>query len=214
MQPTFPLFWTSSNLNIITMVVPKEICDKYTELQILQKSLVVVDFFSCLYDRYEARLMRYIKRLTHSSDAEAEDILQESFIQIWKNLHGFDQNLKLSSWIYRIVHNQAVSAFRKKKSFGKDENQPWDNRLDASIPDDAPLADGEEALGLDLNMHGVLEQMPLPYKEVLVLKFLENMSYEEISDVLKLPEGTVATRINRAKKAFRKLAEAQQIKFV
>ena len=53
----------------------------------------------------------------------------------------------------------------------------------------------------------MLGELPLKYKEVLVLKFLENMSYEEISDVLKIPEGTVATRINRAKKAFRQLAE-------
>ena len=59
----------------------------------------------------------------------------------------------------------------------------------------------------DRHIHEILDQLPLKYKEVLVLKFLESMSYEEISDILKIPEGTVATRINRAKKAFRKLTE-------
>ncbi len=196
------------------MVVPKEICDKHSELQILQKSLVEVDFFSCLYERYEARLMRYIKRLSHVSEVEAEDILQESFIQIWRNLRAFDQSLKLSSWIYRIVHNQVISSFRKKKSYHKDDVQAWDDSLDATMPDDTPLADAAEDLDIDFTTHEILEQMPMAYKEVLVLKFLENMSYEEISDVLKMPEGTVATRINRAKKTFRKLANARQINFV
>jgi RNA polymerase sigma-70 factor (ECF subfamily) len=60
-------------------------------------------------------------------------------------------------------------------------------------------------------MRQVLSQLPLKYSEVLVLKFLENMSYEEISDVLKIPEGTVATRMNRAKKAFSTLLPKNQI---
>jgi RNA polymerase sigma-70 factor (ECF subfamily) len=197
------------------MIVPKEICDKYTEQQLLQKSLVEVDFFSCLYDRYEARLLRYIKRLTQVSGAEAEDILQESFINIWRNLRSFDQSLKLSSWIYRIVHNQVISSFRKKKSYHKDETQAWDDSLDTILPDDTPLADADgELLDTAFATHEVLELLPMPYKEVLVLKFLENMSYEEISDVLKLPEGTVATRINRAKKTFRKLADGRHFNFV
>lgn len=195
------------------MVVPKEICDKYSEMEIIQKALVEVDFFSCLYERYEARLLRYIKRLTHATNMEAEDILQESFINIWKNLHAFDQGLKLSSWIYRIVHNQAVSGLRKKLSYGKDEAMEWDETLNASIPDETPGNGLEDLPDLDQSAHAVLEQLPLPYKEVLVLKFLENMSYEEISDVLKMPEGTVATHINRAKKAFRHLAEAQHVSF-
>lgn len=195
------------------MVVPKEICDRFSELEIIQKSLSEVDYFSCLYERYEARLMRYIKRLAHVTDTEAEDILQESFISIWKNLHAFDQSLKLSSWVYRIVHNQALSAFRKKKSYGKDNKVAWDDALNANLPDDTTLADAGEMQNIDLSLHEVLEQLPLPYKEVLMLKFLENMGYEEISDVLKIPEGTVATRINRAKKAFKLLAEAQHISF-
>lgn len=195
------------------MVVPKAICDKYSELEIIQRALEEVDYFSCLYERYEARLLRYIKRLAKLSDAEAADVLQEAFINIWKNLRGFDQSLKLSSWIYRIVHNQALSAFRKKKSFGKEDKATWDEGLAAQLPDQAPLADSLEMDDLDLSTHEVLDRMPLHYKEVLVLKFLESMSYEEISDVLKLPEGTVATRINRAKKAFRELAEAQHLDF-
>lgn len=182
----------------------KEICRELSDLELIRKSLEQVEFFSCLYERYEDQLLRYVRRL--GVGEEAEDVLQEAFINIWKNLHAFDQSLKLSSWLYRIVHNQAVSCIRKKKSFGKDQKAVFDEQRLADLPDEP----GTEARDLleekEQLTHALLDQLPLPYKEVMVLKFLEDMSYEEISDILKIPEGTVATRINRAKKAFRELS--------
>jgi RNA polymerase sigma-70 factor (ECF subfamily) len=187
------------------MLTPKFICDELSDLDILRKSLVAVDYFSCLYDRYEKQLLRYVKRVAFATDEEAADILQEAFIKIWRNLNAFDQRLKLSSWLYRIVHNEAISFVRKKKSYGKDLRVSWDENLYAEIPDEPGAAD--ELENRDKLTHRLLAQLPESYREVLVLKFLENMGYEEISDILKIPEGTVATRINRAKKAFRNLAE-------
>ncbi|NUQ25897.1 MAG: RNA polymerase sigma factor [Saprospiraceae bacterium] len=141
--------------------------------------------------------MRYIKNLAPVSHDEAEDILQDSFISIWKHLNEFDNRLNLSSWIYRIVHNQTISALRKRKSFGKDRTVAIEEATEV-------VADIERDAGINKEelIRKVLDQLPLMYKEVLVLKFLENMRYEDISDILKIPEGTVATRINRAKKAF------------
>jgi RNA polymerase sigma-70 factor (ECF subfamily) len=189
------------------MLTPKFICDGLSDLEIIRKSLEVVDYFSCLYERYEEKLMRYIKRVAFATDEEAADILQESFIKIWKNLNAVDQSLKLSSWIYRIVHNEAISFLRQKKSFGKNQNIPWDDTRYAELPDDTLPEAAEELEYRDKLTHRILAQLPEQYKEVLILKFLENMSYEEISDILKIPEGTVAIRINRAKKIFRKHAE-------
>ncbi|MEZ4934919.1 MAG: sigma-70 family RNA polymerase sigma factor [Saprospiraceae bacterium] len=195
------------------MIISKQICDGFSDLEIIQKSLEEIDFFSCLFERYEEKMLRYIKRVAIVTREEAEDILQESFIKIWKNLHAFDQSLKLSSWIYRIVHNQTISSLRKKKSYGKDQQVELNESLFAE------MAEGKEGLSeTDLAerealTERILSQLPLPYKEVLVLKFLENMSYEEISDVLKIPEGTVATRINRAKKGFREISNRQFVSF-
>lgn len=186
----------------------KEICRQLSDLEIVRKALEEVDFFSCLYDRYEERLLRYIRRL--GVVEEAEDVLQEAFINIWKNLNGFDPGLKFSSWVYRIVHNQAVSAIRKKKSYGKDQQEIFDESRFADLPGDLADEEAEETEEQDRHTHDLLDLLPLPYKEVMVLKFLEDMSYEEISDILKIPEGTVATRINRAKKAFRQLSEQFQ----
>jgi RNA polymerase sigma-70 factor (ECF subfamily) len=182
----------------------KKICQELSDLEIIQKSIEQVDYFSCLYERYEEQLLRYIKRLGGVTNEEAEDILQEAFVKIWKNLHAFDQNLKLSSWLYRIVHNQAISYVRKKKSYGKDQKIAFDETDHASPPHSHQDQLMELDIETDLDIRAVLEELPLKYKEVIVLRFLENMSYEEISDVLKIPEGTVAARLNRAKKAFRK----------
>lgn len=190
----------------------KDICRQLSDLEIIHKSLEQVDYFSCLYERYEASLLRYVKRMGVVAEEEAQDVLQEAFIKIWKNLHAFDSSLKLSSWLYRIVHNQAISCLRKKQSFGKGQKTDFDEGLLAHIPNDDSGEDSPEALEeKDQHTRELLDQLPLPYKEVMVLKFLEGLSYEEISDVLKIPEGTVATRINRAKKAFRKLSSQPSI---
>lgn len=120
------------------MLIPKAICESLTDQEIIQKSLAEVDYFSCLFSRYEPRLLRYLKRMADLTEPEAEDILQEAFIKIWKNLHAFDQDMKLSSWIYRIVHNEAISSMRKKKSFKKDQMTVWDESRLTGIPDDDP----------------------------------------------------------------------------
>lgn len=185
------------------MLVSKVICDELNDQDIVRKALAEeMDYFSCLYERYAARLRRYIRRLTLTSEEEAADILQEAFIRIWTHLHDYDSRFSLSTWLYRIVHNQAISFLRRKKAFGRDQTIPWNETLLPDVADDDG-ADTAEALQLqDRRTHAVLAQLPLPYQEVLLLKFFENMTYEEISDVLKIPEGTVATRINRAKKVF------------
>ncbi|MCK6695085.1 MAG: RNA polymerase sigma factor [Thermoanaerobaculia bacterium] len=188
------------------MLVPKHICDGLNDLEIIRQSLKTVDYFSCLYERYEEKLLRYIKRISFTTDDEAADILQEAFIKIWKNLNAFDQSLKLSSWIYRIVHNEAISFLRQKKSYGKGHTTPWHDDLYVLLPDETEGVAAEELEDRDKFTHRILAQLPPPYQEVLVLRFLENMSYEEISDILKIPEGTVAIRLNRAKKIFREYA--------
>jgi RNA polymerase sigma-70 factor (ECF subfamily) len=182
------------------MRVTEKICDELSDLEIVRQSLQDVEYFMCLYNRYEPKLLRYIHRISFSSKEEAEDILQEAFIKIWRNLHDFDQGLKLSSWIYRIVHNETVSFWRKKTSYGKDQVLELDESIFESEVEVFEEEDEQENKAIVIQE--VLQLLPIKYREVLVLKFFEMMSYEEISDVLKIPEGTVATRINRAKKAF------------
>ena len=190
------------------MLIAKKICDQLSDLEIVQKSLSDVDYLSCMYDRYEAKLLRYITRISSIPDDEAEDILQESFIKIWRNLNSYDPSIKLSSWLYRIVHNETISQWRKKTGSGKYSVVEMPKHLYEQMQDEFMIPGLYEE---NANMiQKVLEEMPVKYKEVLVLKFFEKLNYEEISDVLKIPEGTVATRLNRAKKTFIKISKARK----
>lgn len=193
------------------MIPNNEICHELSDREIVSHSLVDTDYFICLYERYEPRLLRYVQRITMAGEEQAKDILQEAFIKIWQNLHGFNPNMKLSSWIYRIVHNETISYWRNNKSYGKDRKVKLDDNLLTDTIDDIESED--DTAKNEFLTHEVLDLLPIQYKTILILKFIEDMSYQEISDVLKIPEGTVATRINRAKKRFVKMASDNHISF-
>ena len=109
------------------MLVKEEVCKNLSDEEIIKKSLLEIDYFACLYNRYDKKLLRYIKRLSMTSEEEANDILQDSFIKIWRNINNYDSNLKFSSWVYRIVHNETVTHYRKNVSFGKNNTVKIDN---------------------------------------------------------------------------------------
>jgi len=157
-----------------------------------------VDYFKCLYNRYENGFLIYIRRISLVSAQEAEDILQDSFVKIWRSLHGFDTNLKLSSWMYRIIHNETISYWRKSQSFGKDKLFDVDDSIFELKEQDGEGLDMENQ---SVDLHISLKNIKVKYREILILKYFEGFSYQEISDILKIPEGTVATRLNRAKLA-------------
>ncbi len=182
-----------------------------TDEKLVQLSLEDVDWFGLLVERYEERLKRYILRISSFPIETVEEILQDVFLKTWKNLNGFSGSVKFSSWIYRIAHNETISAFRKAKARGHDQQVELDEEL--FIPD---KNDFVREFDQKLTAHKIqktLEQLPEKYREVLVLKFLEDQSYEEIADILHCPMGTVATLISRAKKQFRTVSEKQNIHF-
>jgi RNA polymerase sigma-70 factor (ECF subfamily) len=193
------------------MKISKANCDQLSDPEVVRRSLDNIDYFGCLYDRYAKRLIQYITNLSNTPEEEAEDILQEAFIKIWANLNEYDSSLKLSSWLYRIVHNETISYIRKKGSYGKNNLIQLDDIILNDLYEDLRMeSDKEEIFTLTGK---VLNMMPEKYRQYLILKFIEKLSYEEISDILKVPEGTVATRINRAKKLFKKIADKEHISF-
>jgi RNA polymerase sigma-70 factor (ECF subfamily) len=107
------------------------------------------------------------------------------------------------------VHNETISFHRKKQSYGKNNVLPIDEIQLQDFQAELNLATDE--IDKHKLTYKVLDKMPLKYKECIVLKYFEGMSYEEISDILKIPEGTVAIRINRAKKIFKKIVTKDHI---
>jgi len=184
-------------------------CNDIPDKDLVKKSLLDSFYFSCLYYRYETELQRYIKRISNVSEEEISDILQESFIKIWKNLNDYNNEITLSSWIYRIVHNQTISHWRKLQSFGKANKVSYEAYFSEATSQETELTNEPN----EKKIQKIIHQLPINYQSVLVLRYFENKNYEEISDILKIPEGTVATRLNRAKKFFTKLAKTNNISF-
>lgn len=152
-----------------------------------------------IINRYKDKLMRYALYLTGDDD-KAADVVQESFIKAYINLNGFDIKKKFSSWIYRIAHNEAMNVLNKdKKQLPLNEDIDFDSGV--SLEDDLVRKE------LQIKAQNCLEQMPVLYREPLTLYFLEEKSYEEISDILRIPIGTVGTRISRAKILMKKICQ-------
>ena len=186
--------------------------DKKTDEELVGLILENQDCFLYLVRRYEKKLFRYISRISNLSKDDIEDLLQDIFIKIYKNLNGFDTELKFSSWIYRITHNEVISNYRKYKNKAKIISFDKDGRFIKNIADKLDIEKDLSLIDLKELTSEVLNNMDIKYRDVLVLKFLEMKNYREISDILKKPEGTVATLINRAKKQFLKILEKEQIK--
>jgi RNA polymerase sigma-70 factor (ECF subfamily) len=184
-----------------------EDCHKMTDEQLVELTLEKQDYFRCIVERYEDKLSRYILRITSVSKEDVEDILQDVFISVYKNLNGFNSNLKFSSWIYRITYNRVVSSWRRAKNtpiiFKNEDNLELFNAI---ISNDDVV---QELVNKDTKkvVTKILNKLKKEYRTVLVLKFLEDKSYLEISDILKKPMGTVATLISRAKGQFREVVE-------
>lgn len=187
-------------LYTISMQKLEQYQDK-TDEELVVLTLKNQDCFLYLMRRYEKKLSRYIMRISNVDKDEAEDILQETFIRTYQNLNDFDTSLKFSSWIYRITRNQAISNYRKTKT------RPQQTALDADnlrhLASDLDIVRETDSKYLKDNIYHILNKMEMKYREVLILKFLEEKEYKEISDILKKPMGTIATLINRAKKQFK-----------
>ncbi len=171
-----------------------------TDEELISRTLENPEAYEHIMARYEPKLMRYVLRLAAFSKEEADDVLQETFIKTYQNLNEYDRSFKFSSWIYRIAHNEAVNALRKMNRSPRTVESEEQERIMERLTDSLDLEHE-----LDNKLHremllAALEKLDRKYRDVLILKFLEEKSYEEISDILQKPVGTVGTLINRARK--------------
>ncbi|WP_141434443.1 RNA polymerase sigma factor SigW [Bacillus sp. 03113] len=138
---------------------------------------------------------------------EAEDIAQEAFIRAYVNISSFNINLKFSTWLFRIATNLCIDRIRKKKP---------DYYLDAEVAGTEGLTmysqiaaetslpeDDVESLELQETIQKEISKLPEKYRSVIVLKYIEELSLNEISEILDLPLGTVKTRVHRGREALR-----------
>ncbi|HBB02184.1 MAG: ECF subfamily RNA polymerase sigma factor, RNA polymerase sigma-70 factor, ECF subfamily [Candidatus Peregrinibacteria bacterium GW2011_GWF2_38_29] len=174
--------------------------EKFTDEEIVEKVRSVdQEFYVVIMERYQNKLLRYAMNITGDEDT-AVDVVQESFIKAFINLKSFDLKKKFSSWIYRIVHNEAMNSVKKYL-----KETPLPDHIDSQSDED--LEDDFKQKETVAKVKKCLKKIPLLYSEPLSLYFIEEKSYEEISDILRIPMGTVAIRINRAKKLMKNICQ-------
>lgn len=189
-----PLFYYTPCMEQLRTLPP-------SDEEIVRLTLQNPNQYGVLMERYEAKLRRYIVRLGVRTIEDQEDVLQEIFIKAYRNLNSFDTSLSFSSWIYRIAHNEAISWYRKKNV----------------RPEGHLVLDGDEILGFiassqegsdikfdkNINAKEVNKALALieeKYREPIILRFFEHKEYDEISDILQIPIGSVGTLLHRGKK--------------
>ncbi len=148
--------------------------------------------FQEIVRRYESPIFNLIVRIVRDP-ALAEDVAQDAFLKTFRNLAAFDAGRRFSSWIFRIAHNAALDALRRRKA------DPVVAR-EVSDPAIPPPPDQVEAAALgqaiDVALHGLRPE----WRAAIVLRYQEDLSYEEIAEVLGIPEGTAKTFVHRARK--------------
>ena len=147
--------------------------------------------------RFERVLARYVKRVLGRHAEAAEDVLQEVFIKAYVNINDYDRARPFAPWLFRIAHNEAVSFLRKRKA-----EPQLVNGEDAGLILENMMAEGDPALHFEqgrtaAEVRGALKGLEPRYREVLMLRYLEDKSYDEIAEILQMPPGTVATLIRR-----------------
>jgi len=161
-----------------------------------------------LVERYQHRLYRYLCRMV-SDPAAAEDLFQQTWLRVAEQIRRYDERRNFDAWLFRVAHNLAIDSLRRYRPESLDEPLPSGESRVERLPADAPSA-------LDLvverewsgKIAGAIEQLPAIYREVLALRFEEEMKLEEISESLSAPLSTVKTRLRRALEGLRERLEA------
>ena len=148
--------------------------------------------FEELVDRYKGRLVNVIHRMLNNQN-EAEDLVQETFLRVWTHRQDYDFSYCLSTWIYTIALNLAKNELRKHRKF-KFFNLGEMTEKGLELPDPKM---GPSSLGHMLQQ--AITTLPPKYKTAFLLRDVEQMSYEEVAQILGVPLGTVKSRVNRAR---------------
>ena len=156
-----------------------------------------------LVERYQHRLYRYLLRLV-SRPSTAEDLFQQTWLRVMERILYYDPRRSFEGWLFAVAHNLAIDHLRRRQPESLDEPLPsGETHSDLTRSDDPGALElllSKERAGCVLD---AVSELPVPFREVITLRFEEEMKLDEIATVLDLPMGTVKTRLHRAMKALR-----------
>lgn len=164
--------------------------------------------FEQIVRRYQRPVLSLLVRLT-GDRALAEDLAQETFVKAFRNLAAFDVTRRLSTWILRIAHNTGIDAMRRRRirAVSLDTGPRPDDRTPAEPA--APLTpDPVERAALQRALEAALATLRPDQREAVALRYEEGLSFDEIGQVLRIPEVTARSHVHRARKELARLLAA------
>lgn len=169
--------------------------------------------FSELVDRYRDRIYAFLYRMVHDRE-EALDLAQETFLRVYRSLHSFRLEQPFKPWLYRIANNLAIDYLRKRKDTISldapiDKEEGWFMQIADQRPGPELLHEQSELADYLVDL---IEQLPENYRNVILLRHGQDLSYQEIAEILQVPVSTIKTRLFRAREALRmKLVEQRHL---
>lgn len=152
-----------------------------------------------LVNRYRDRLMNFAYRFL-GNEEDAEDIVQDTFVKLYTHKHFYRSIARFSTWIYTITANLAKTELRKRKRRKVSYlSQMGTEEKDFDLPTEDTTDDYAEGRFTEAQIQDAIQKLPLHFRTAVILRDIQELSYEEISNILDVPLGTVKSRINRAR---------------
>ena len=152
-------------------------------------------FFNLLIRKYQQKIYRHVRRLVISHD-DSNDVVQDAFVKVWKNLHTFKEEAQLFTWIYRIATNEALSFLRKKRTRFFIPFINVEDKLERTLIDDHFFT-GDE---IQLKLQKAILKLPEKQRLVFNMKYYDELKYEEMSEILGTSVGALKASYHLAVK--------------
>ena len=165
------------------------------------------DAFAVLVQRHQRFVFNLVFRMLEQYE-EANEVTQETFLAVWQGLPGFRGNARFSTWLYRIAYNCALKQLEQRKRDQALQLAIQVEQADQRINNDERIAAEIEAHDRQTIVREHLSKLPAKYRIVLVLRHLQEMTYEEMAEILTLPIGTIKTHLFRARNLLKERLEA------
>lgn len=179
----------------------------FTDLELVNAALSgKVNSFEELVRRYQRPITGYVFRMLGNYES-ALDVTQEVFIKVYNSLTKYSSEYKFSTWLYRIAHNAAIDHMRRNSNFSQSlETENADGTYQLQLESSAPSPEKErERSEWRVAINSVVKCLPAAYRELIVLRHSQDLSYDEIAEVTGLPLGTVKNRLFRAREMMREM---------
>jgi RNA polymerase sigma-70 factor, ECF subfamily len=171
-----------------------------------------LDALSSLVSRYQNRLYRFLLRLVHDR-SEAEDLFQQTWIHVAEKIRRFDPNRNFDSWLFTVARNLAIDHLRRIRPSSLDQpvsdDESQGTALDRLVAKEPAALDRVLENERASRLGTALDELPLVYREVMTLRFEEEMKIEEIAQVLSVPLSTVKSRLRRSLEQMRNTLETR-----